>query len=59
MNFCGDAFFFAHTPNVASNRVFPALSIRCVGAVAAGNMSLLWMVTPAGFPFSTHEAANK
>ena len=57
--FCGDAFLLARTPNVASNRGFSALSIRCVGAVAAGNVSLFCMVAPAGFPFSAHEAANK
>ena len=59
MTFCGDTFFFARTPNVAPNRVFSALSIHCVGAVDAGNVSLLWMVAPAGFTFSTQEAANK
>ena len=57
--FCGDDFFFAPTPNFASNQFLAALSIGCVVSVAAGNMSLFWLVAPAGFTFSTHEAANK
>ena len=54
-----DAFFFASTPNVASNRVFIASSILYVGAVAVGNVPLFWLVAPAGYSFSKYEAANK
>ena len=52
-------FLFRTYPQRCIQPDFSALRIRCVGAVSAGNVSLFWMVAPAGFPLSTHEAANK